>query len=231
MFSRSYLRALFLRIQETPNPMCVMFSVSAPHRFLPDFMSSIEVRRTGPPPRRPSLLAARVLQQCGRSVVGVMVGKDFITVERCTEEDFQRLTGRENKTDKEAEDDGEEILLTWEDLRANTSAVLMEYITSGEAARALDQYAPDDPISGKPPGDEVDMAIYELVESVVRPLIQRDGGDITIKSFDRETGVLVVNLHGACRKCHNRPNTLKASVERVLQHYIPEVSEVQDADE
>lgn len=60
----------------------------------------------------------------------------------------------------------------------------------------------------------------------IRPYIQGDGGDIEFVSFDRETGVVVVKLLGACVGCHLVDFTLKGGVEALLMDEIPEVTEV-----
>jgi len=59
----------------------------------------------------------------------------------------------------------------------------------------------------------------------VRPMLQRDGGDIELVSVD-ETGVVKVRLKGACGSCPMSTMTLKMGVEKYLKEHIPEVKEV-----
>jgi Fe-S cluster biogenesis protein NfuA len=59
----------------------------------------------------------------------------------------------------------------------------------------------------------------------VRPMLQRDGGDIELVSVD-ESGVVKVRLKGACGSCPMSTMTLKMGVEKYLKEHIPEVKEV-----
>ena len=68
----------------------------------------------------------------------------------------------------------------------------------------------------------------EKVEEVlkkVRPMLQRDGGDIELVSVD-ENGVVKVRLRGACGSCPMSTMTLKMGVEKALKQDVPGVKEV-----
>jgi len=67
--------------------------------------------------------------------------------------------------------------------------------------------------------------VEETIE-VIRPALQADGGDIVLRDVDEETGVVSVTLVGACGTCPVSTSTLKAGIENMLRHYIPEVVEV-----
>ncbi|WXR62074.1 NifU family protein [Peptostreptococcaceae bacterium AGR-M142] len=58
----------------------------------------------------------------------------------------------------------------------------------------------------------------------VRPILQRDGGDVEFVSFF--DGVVKVRLQGACGNCPGATMTLKMLIEKVLKEDIPEVKEV-----
>lgn len=62
---------------------------------------------------------------------------------------------------------------------------------------------------------------------VIRPAIQADGGDIFFRGFDPETGVVTVELTGACVSCPASTVTLKAGVERILRDRVPGVTSVE----
>jgi Fe-S cluster biogenesis protein NfuA len=67
----------------------------------------------------------------------------------------------------------------------------------------------------------------EKVEEVIgkiRPMLQRDGGDIEL--IDVTDGTVKVKLTGACGSCPMSQMTLKMGVERALKQEIPEVKEV-----
>ena len=63
--------------------------------------------------------------------------------------------------------------------------------------------------------------------NVIRPAIQADGGDIFFKGFDPDTGVVTVELTGACVSCPASTVTLKAGVERILRDRVPGVTTVE----
>jgi Fe-S cluster biogenesis protein NfuA len=76
--------------------------------------------------------------------------------------------------------------------------------------------------------DKEDRRMKEKVEEAlkhVRPMLQRDGGDIELVSVD-ESGVVKVRLKGACGSCPMSTMTLKMGVEKYLKEHIPEVKEV-----
>jgi Fe-S cluster biogenesis protein NfuA len=75
--------------------------------------------------------------------------------------------------------------------------------------------------------DEVVAQIKELIETRVRPAVAMDGGDITFDSF--EDGVVYLHMKGACSGCPSSTATLKAGIENMLRHYVPEVVEVRPA--
>jgi len=62
---------------------------------------------------------------------------------------------------------------------------------------------------------------------VIRPAIQADGGDIFLKSIDEDSGVVTVELTGACVSCPASTVTLKAGVERILKDRVPGVTSVE----
>jgi len=70
--------------------------------------------------------------------------------------------------------------------------------------------------------------VKELVEKAlekIRPLLQRDGGDIQL--VDVTDGVVKVVLTGACKGCPMSQMTLKQGVEKLLMKEVPGVKEVQ----
>jgi Fe-S cluster biogenesis protein NfuA len=67
--------------------------------------------------------------------------------------------------------------------------------------------------------------LNELIE-MVRPAVQADGGDLVLVSADVETGVIEVQLQGACSSCAVSSTTLQAGVSRILQERLDWVTEV-----
>jgi Fe-S cluster biogenesis protein NfuA len=67
--------------------------------------------------------------------------------------------------------------------------------------------------------------LTELIE-MVRPVIQQDGGDLVLLSADVETGVVELQLQGACSSCAVSATTLQAGVDRILKDRLDWVTEV-----
>jgi len=69
--------------------------------------------------------------------------------------------------------------------------------------------------------------VAEVIE-VIRPAIQADNGDVVLHGVDEATGVVTVELLGACVSCPASTVTLKAGLERILMDRVAGVTEVVD---
>jgi Fe-S cluster biogenesis protein NfuA len=67
--------------------------------------------------------------------------------------------------------------------------------------------------------------LNNLIE-LMRPAVQADGGDLLLVAADAETGVVEVQLQGACSSCAVSASTLQGGVERILHDRLPWVTEV-----
>jgi len=76
----------------------------------------------------------------------------------------------------------------------------------------------------------VEEQIQKVIEAI-RPAVQADNGDIFLRSVDPETGVVEVELVGACVSCPASTVTLKAGVERILKDRVEGVTEVRNIGE
>ena len=47
--------------------------------------------------------------------------------------------------------------------------------------------------------------------------------------FDAGTGVVYLHMKGACSGCPSSSATLRAGVENMLKHYVPEVTRVEQS--
>jgi Fe-S cluster biogenesis protein NfuA len=61
---------------------------------------------------------------------------------------------------------------------------------------------------------------------LMRPAVQADGGDLALVAADVATGVVEVQLQGACSSCAISSSTLQGGVERILHDRLPWVTEV-----
>ena len=71
----------------------------------------------------------------------------------------------------------------------------------------------------------------EQTIEVIRPAIQADGGDIELRAVDEDSGVVTVELIGACVSCPASTVTLKAGIERILKDRVPGVTSVVDVND
>ncbi len=153
---------------------------------------------------RRSPLAERLFTIDG--VTGVFFGADFVTVSK-----------REDKD--------------WYLLKPAVLGAIMEHFTNGAPIMADVAETGNDadhaPHAGAPEDDEIVVQIKELLDTRVRPAVAQDGGDITFQGY--QDGVVFLTLKGACSGCPSSTMTLKAGIENLLRHYIPDVQEVRAA--
>lgn len=72
----------------------------------------------------------------------------------------------------------------------------------------------------------IDREAVEKVIEIIRPAVQADKGDILLRDVDEDTGVVSVELTGACVSCPASTQTLKAGVERIMKDRVEGVTEV-----
>jgi len=156
----------------------------------------------GPEEAVASRLAADLFEITG--VTRVFYGPDFITV-------------------------GKHASVDWPLLKAPILAAIMDHFTSGRPlfTEDGDQTASHD--EGVYEGDTAQIVaeIKDLLDTRIRPAVAQDGGDILFSRFDVDTGVVWLNMRGACSGCPSSTATLKAGVENMLKHYVPEVTRVE----
>lgn len=63
-------------------------------------------------------------------------------------------------------------------------------------------------------------AVEELLDDMVRPALQSDGGDITLVRVDPE-GDIYVELVGACSTCPSATVTMRQGIERLMEAELP----------
>jgi len=141
-----------------------------------------------------SPLARRIFAVPG--VTGVFIGADFFTVNR------QEGTA-------------------WADINTHLAPALEAFFESGDPV--LQGKAPAE----KPMVGDVGIApelvakIQQLLDEKIRPAVAQDGGDIIYRGF--QNGTVFLEMHGSCSSCPSSTATLKAGVESMLRHYLPDV--------
>jgi Fe-S cluster biogenesis protein NfuA len=134
-------------------------------------------------------------------VTRVYFGDDFLTVTKDAERD-------------------------WSHLKAPILAEIMDHFTSGaELIDDAEAVADEEVYEGETA--QVVAEIKDLIETRIRPAVAQDGGDILFSRFEPATGVVWLNMRGACSGCPSSAATLKTGVENLLRHYVPEVTRVE----
>jgi Fe-S cluster biogenesis protein NfuA len=117
----------------------------------------------------------------------------------------------------------------WPHLKAPILAAIMDHFTSGRPL-LLDASADSGHDEDGVYDDETSQIvaeIKELLDTRIRPAVAQDGGDIVFSKFEPATGVVWLHMRGACSGCPSSSATLKAGVENMLKHYVPEVTRVE----
>ncbi|HHN47038.1 MAG TPA: NifU family protein [Planctomycetes bacterium] len=73
----------------------------------------------------------------------------------------------------------------------------------------------------------LDTEALKTALNELRPLLQRDGGDLEFISLD--DGVLKLRLKGTCAGCPFSRMTLKKGIEARLKEHFPELVSVEEA--
>src|SRR4051812_31200500 len=190
---------MFIQTEPTPNPLTL--------KFVPGRPVTGEGTREF---REPDAAAGSPLAKSLFEVEGVarvFFGPDFITVTRA------------------------EGAHDWPQLKAPLLAAIMEHFTSGAPlfADAEAEVAVGHDETGQYDADtaQVVSEIKDLLDPRIRPAVAQDGGDILFNRFEPDTGVVWLNMRGACSGCPSSTATLKAGVENLLKHYVPEVTRVE----
>mmetsp|Transcript_8161 Transcript_8161/g.24624 ORF Transcript_8161/g.24624 Transcript_8161/m.24624 type:complete len:243 (+) Transcript_8161:73-801(+) len=137
-------------------------------------------------------------------VTSVFLAADFVTVSKSDEMD-------------------------WVALKPQIFGAMMDFYASGEPVLSEESGSEElDSLVITDDDSEVVQMIKELLEMRIRPSVQEDGGDIVYRGFDDESGVVTLQMQGSCAGCPSSSVTLKAGIENMLRHYIPEVKEVRD---
>jgi Fe-S cluster biogenesis protein NfuA len=118
---------------------------------------------------------------------------------------------------------------TWPQLKPPVLAAIMEHFTSGAPLLTGAAAESEGHDAGVYEGETAQIVeeIKELLDTRIRPAVAQDGGDIIFNRFEPDTGVVWLHMRGACSGCPSSAATLKAGVENMLKHYVPEVTRVE----
>ena len=176
-------------------------------RTLPAVLAGLSAALATPEEAADSPLAEALFDIDG--VARVFFGPDFLTVTKVSE-----------AVDRRA-------------LRAPILAADMDHNVSGEPLFRADAGASgsagvghaDEVYEGE--AAQIVAEIKDLLDTRIRPAVAQDGGDILFSKYEPDTGILWLHMRGSCAGCPSSAMTLKAGVENMLRHYVPEVSRVE----
>lgn len=180
---------IYVTLEFTPNPNTLKYSVN---RKLLESGALNVMNKEDAVAKSP--LAAKLMEIPG--IGAVMIGKDFVTVTK--------------------RDDGD-----WDVVHKNTSQTIEEHLTANlpvvlEGAMAS---------AGHSGGStEIEGKIRDILDKEIRPAVAMDGGDITFDRF--EAGVVYLHMQGSCAGCPSSTATLKMGIETRLKEALPDVLEV-----
>lgn len=188
---------MFIQTESTPNPATLKF---LPGRDVAGEGALYDFADVEAAARSP--LARQIFEVDG--VSRVFFGADFVAVTKAAGE--------------------------WQHLKPAILGAIMEHYQFGQKLieEGAAPEAEDAAIGETAEGDEdIVEQIIELIETRVRPAVAQDGGDIIFRGFDSQSGTVYLNMRGACSGCPSSTATLKSGIEKMLKHYVPEVTAVQ----
>ena len=185
---------MFIQTEDTPNPATL--------KFLPGktILESGTLEFKTKDEAKDNNLAKELF--LNENVSGVFIGKDFLTI-----------TKAEN--------------VEWEILKPTLLSTILDFFTTGnqisnegpreEDTREKIEYSKEDLVIVK--------KINELLDERIKPAVAQDGGDISFVKLKQ--GVVFLELRGACSGCPSSTVTLKSGIENMLKYYIPEIVSVE----
>ena len=190
---------MYIETEDTPNPLSMKFRPGAPVLGEGALGRDFPTKETA----AASPLAAALFDI--DQVTGVFLGADFVTVTKAAEAD-------------------------WRHIKPAALAAIADHMLAGlpMLLDVGDERSPATPLEDYEAEDrEIVEQIIELIDTRVRPAVAADGGDIVFRHYEPRTGVVFLSLHGSCSGCPSSTMTLKAGIENMLKHYVPEVVKVE----
>lgn len=139
---------VYVNLEFTPNPNTLKYSVNRTllEKGALNFVKKDQAKGKSP-------LAERLFDVSG--IAGVMIGKDFVTVTKADEGD-------------------------WDTVHKNTSETIRNMLASGEAV-VTDTGGEE---AHKGGASELERRIQDILDAEIRPAVAMDGGDITFDRYE-----------------------------------------------
>ena len=186
---------MFIQTEETPNPATL--------KFLPgkEILSSGTLEFKNEQEAEKFELAKNLFSD--ENVKGVFIGKDFLTVTKSDQVD-------------------------WESLKPTILSVVLDFFSSGGVIeKPIDSEIKSSEEKKNYTKEEKDIVekINNLLEERIKPAVAQDGGDISFVKYQDK--IVFLELRGACSGCPSSTITLKSGIENMLKYYIPEIDSVE----
>ena len=172
----------------TPNPNTLKFNVNK------TLVASGSLNYPDKEKAKGSFLAEKLFEI--ENVIGVMAGKDFITITKAPAADWKPM-----------------VPVVTEKIKSLLGSDQALFPQSTVAAAAIGS-----------DNSEIEKKIQQVLDTEIRPAVAMDGGDIIFYGY--RDGVVTLHLQGSCSSCPSSIMTLKMGVENRLKSLIPEVREV-----
>ena len=115
----------------------------------------------------------------------------------------------------------------WESIKPNVLSIITDFLMKHETIdfSLSTNETKDSQIQYSGKEKEIVEQIEELLHQRIKPAVAQDGGDINFVRYD--SGVVFLELRGACSGCPSSVLTLKSGIENMLKYYIPEIVSVE----
>ncbi len=119
----------------------------------------------------------------------------------------------------------------WEDIYPEIRTFIRNYLQEGKAIikqlSEKNKELTEDNVNITKKLDKISAEIINILDEYIKPAVASDGGNITFKSYDKESKVVSVILQGACSGCPSSTITLKNGIETMLKDMLPnQINEV-----
>jgi Fe-S cluster biogenesis protein NfuA len=108
----------------------------------------------------------------------------------------------------------------WDIMKPSILGAIMDHFTSGDPTITPNSSATQSDDSHKDDSNsDIEKQILDLIETRIRPATSQGGGDVIFREF--KDGIVYLEMMGSAVG-------LKAGIENMMRHYIPEVQGVKD---
>ena len=212
-----------MSVQQTPNPDCVSFTMpehfDATCMFVPEGVTC-EASGVGYCDIHP--VARALFKEFSKEISAVFIAPRSVSITKYYHVDWEGGT-------MDASVEGFTGVSVKESLNTYISSIVREIdepISPDPDYLLISTLADNDLAVNEETDSELVQCVKDLLRMQVRPMIMQDGGDIRLLNVNEVTGIVSLHMLGACKSCPSSQNTLKNGIERVLKHFLPEITEV-----